>query len=534
MSFSLGLVDWCICLAVLSSSIILGLYLAVRKKSSADSASFFLADRSLPWPLVGASLFATNIGAEHLVGLSGDAYRYGLSAGTVELTTCWCLGFAAVFLFPFYIRNRVFTTPEFLETRYHPLARVLFSGLMLAISVTTKMAFHLYAGALVLRGLVGWDVMTVVWVMGGVAACVTIIGGFTAVAYTDSIQTGIIILGCTVMLFTGLHRVGGWHELALRVPHAVHIAKPYDDPNYPFWGVILTAIYAGTFYWGVDQVNVQRVLGARNIQQARWGAMFTVLLKLSPVFIFALPGVIALALFPGRESKTTFVTLLNELLPTGIRGLLLAALLASLIGSTLSVMNSVSTLAVRDFVLHFRPRTGERAQVLLGRFAIVAATLLGIMAAYAVYKTPDGLYKYLQAVTLYLTLPVAPAIVFGILSKKVTAAGALASVLVGSVFGVVFVIDQLIGAGAGSRLFPWLHANPLTLNYTYRGLWGTIACIITLFAVSSFTRKTDPAKLEQLTINWRGQAERFRGIFDWRLQLAILFVTTVALYCLLW
>ena len=128
----------------------------------------------------------------------------------------------------------------------------------------------------------------------------------------------------------------------------------------PFWGVILTAIYGGTFYWGVDQVNVQRVLGARNIDQARWGAMFTVLLKLSPVFIFALPGVIALALFPGRDSKTTFVTLLNELLPTGIRGLLLAALLASLIGSTLSVMNSVSTLAVRDFVLHFRPRT-ERA-----------------------------------------------------------------------------------------------------------------------------------------------------------------------------
>jgi SSS family solute:Na+ symporter len=218
MSFSLGLVDWCICLAVLSSSIILGLYLAVRKKSSADSASFFLADRSLPWPLVGASLFATNIGAEHLVGLSGDAYRYGLSAGTVELTTCWCLGFAAVFLFPFYIRNRVFTTPEFLETRYHPLARVLFSGLMLAISITTKMAFHLYAGALVLRGLVGWDVMTVVWVMGGVAACVTIIGGFTAVAYTDSIQTGIIILGCTVMLFSGAAPGGRMARACLEGP----------------------------------------------------------------------------------------------------------------------------------------------------------------------------------------------------------------------------------------------------------------------------------------------------------------------------
>src|SRR5258708_12986556 len=318
MSFSLGLVDWTICLVVLSSSMLLGLYFAIRKKSSANSASFFLAERSLQWQLVGASLFATHLGAEPVVGVSGDVCRYGLGGGTVELTTCWWLGFAGVFLFPFYIRNRVFTTPEFLETRYHPLARVLFSGLMLAISVTTKMAFHLYAGALVLRGLVGWDVMTVVWVMGGVAACVTIIGGFTAVAYTESIQTGIIILGCALMLFTGLHRVGGWHQLALRVPQAVHMAKPYSDPNYPFWGVLLTAVYGGTFYWGVDQVNVQRVLGAKNIDHGRWGAMFTVLLKLAPVFIFALPGVIALALFPGRDSKTTFVTLLNDLLPTGI------------------------------------------------------------------------------------------------------------------------------------------------------------------------------------------------------------------------
>jgi solute:Na+ symporter, SSS family len=533
MFFSLGAIDWCICLIVLSFSIFLGLYLAIRKKSSADSASFFLADRSLSWPLVGASLFATNIGAEHLVGLSGDAYRYGLAAGTVELTTCICVGFAAAYLYPFYLRNRVFTTPEFLETRYHPLARVFFSGLMLIISITTKMAFHLYAGALVLRSLVGWNVMTVVWVMGAVAACVTIIGGFTAVAYTDSIQTGIIISGCALMVLTGLYKVGGWHELALKVPHAMHIAKPYTDPNYPFWGVILSAVYGGTFYWGVDQVNVQRVLGARNIDQARSGAMFAVLLKLLPVFIFALPGVIALALFPGRESKTTFVTLLNELLPTGIRGLVLAALLASLIGSTLSVMNSVSTLAVRDFILHFRPRTSEKAQVLMGRFVIVVATLLGVLAAYAVYKTPDGLYKYLQTVSIYLVMPVVPAIIFGILSKRVTAAGALASVIMGIVFCVIFVTDQLIGVQAGARLFPWLHTN-LTLNYTYRGLWGTIAIMITMFAVSSFTKKTDPAKLQKLTVDWKVQKERFRGVSDWRLQLAVLSAITVLLYWLLW
>src|SRR5215467_4282690 len=296
MSFSLQWIDWFVCLTVLGVSVFTGLYLAIRKKSSVDSSHFFLADRSLTWPLVGASLFATNIGAEHLVGLSGDSYRYGLAAGTVELTTCICVGFAAAFLYPFYIRNRVFTTPEFLETRYHPAARAFFSALMLLISITTKMAFHLYAGALVLRGLTGWDVMTVVWVMGTIAEFVTIVGGFTAVAYTDSIQAAIIIGGCAIMMFTGLHRVGGWSALSAHVPSAMHIARPYDDPNYPFLGVLLTAIYGGTFYWGVDQVNVQRVLGARNLEHARWGAMFTILLKLLPVFIFALPGVIALAL----------------------------------------------------------------------------------------------------------------------------------------------------------------------------------------------------------------------------------------------
>ncbi len=467
------------------------------------------------------------------MGLSGDAYRYGLSAAAVELTTVICVGFAVTFLYPFYIRNRVFTTPEFLEKRYHPAARALFSGLMLVISITTKMAFHLYAGALVLRGLTGWNVMTVVWVMGAVAACVTIIGGFTAIAYTDSIQTGIIILGCGVMVLTGLHNVGGWHGLILRVPNAVHIYRPYTDPNYPFWGVILSAFYGGVFYWGVDQVNVQRVLGARNIDQARWGAIFAIVLKFLPVFIFALPGVIALALFPGGQSKTTFVTLLNNLLPTGVRGLVLAALLASLIGSTLSVMNSVATLTVRDFIVRLRPRTSERAQVLLGRLVIVVATLFGILAAYAIYKTPDGLYKYLQTISIYLVMPVAPAIVFGVLSKRVTSTGALSSVLVGCGMASVFVTDQLIGAQEGTRLFPWLHTR-LTLNYTYRGLLGTLICIAVMYAVSLFTKRTDAATLEKLSVGWNVAGGHFRGLRDWRLHIVVLAVATVAIYWALW
>jgi SSS family solute:Na+ symporter len=533
MSLNLTPLDWMICMFALVSSIGYGLFLSLRRHASESSAGFFLAGRSLTWPVVGASLYATNIGAEHLVGLSGDGYRYGLAAGTVELTTCVALGLSAAFLYPYYLRNKVFTIPEFLELRYNSTARVSFSALMLVISIMTKMAFHLYAGALVLHGLIGWDMMTVVALMGAIAAVVTIVGGFTAVAYTDSIQTGIIILGCAVMVFVGLDRVGWWPGLLAKAPAAIHIARPASDPNYPFWGVVSSVFYGGLFYWGMDQVNVQRVLGARDLQQARWGAMFAALLKLTPVFLFALPGVIALALFPGRDSKSTFIILLNELMPAGLRGLVLAALLASLIASTLSVMNSVSTLAIRDMVLRFRPNTSDRAQVFLGRLAIIIAALLGILSAYLVYKTPDGLYKYLQTISIYLVMPLAPSIFFGICSKRVTVKGAVASVAVGVALSALFVTDQLIGPESGAQLFPWFHRE-LTLNYTYRGLWSTLLVTATLFAVSAFTSPKDPESLKGLTVDWGGKAEALGGLSDWRIQLAILSIASVLLYWWLW
>lgn len=531
MGVSLTALDWFVCLTVLAASIGIGLYAAVRKHAGDDSTRFFLAGRQLAWPVIGASLFATNIGAEHLVGLSGDAYRYGLRAATVELATVLSLGIAAAILTPHYIRHRVFTIPEFLEIRYNRTARALFSGLMLVICVMTKMAFSLFAGALVLQGLFQWDVMTVVAVLGIASGIVTMIGGFTAVAYTDSIQALIMVFGCSLMLLSGLDTVGGWDALVQSVPEAMRVAAPYDDPNYPFWGIVVGAALWGTFYWGVDQVNVQRVLGARNLQQARWGSMFALLLKLTPLFLFAVPGVIAFALWPGGEARTTFVTLLNELLPVGVRGLVLAALIAALISSLLAVMNSISTLVVRDFVLHWRPSTGEAAQVYLGRVAIAIATALGIAASYLIYKTPDGLYRYLQAISIYLTMPVVPAILFGIVSKRVTVQGAVASVMVGLVLSTIFVADQLMGV-AGETAFPWLHTT-LTLNYTYRGLWGILLSTSVLVAVSSFTAGTSHSRL-QTTTGWSGLIEPLRGLSDWRLQLAMLTLATIGLYAWLW
>lgn len=533
MNLILSSFDWIVLVVVMGGSLAFGMYMAWRKKAGKDSASFFLGGRSIKWPVIGASLFATNIGAEHLVGLSGDSYRYGLSAGSVELTTAITLGFSCAILFPSYIKNKLFTIPEFLELRYNRRARTFFSGLMLVISIMTKLAFTLFAGALVLNSILGWNIMSTIFYIGIAVAIFTIIGGFTAVAYTDAIQVIIILLGSSIMLFFGLDKVGGWDGLMEKAPHMMSIARPYDDPVYPFWGILATAFYAGIFYWGIDQVNVQRTLAAPDLKNARWGAMFATLLKLLPVFIFALPGVIAFALYPnelqGDATKQTFVLLLNKLLPAGLRGLLLASLLAALITSLIGVLNSVSTLVVRDFIVEFKPDYPEKKQVSLGRIVIIIVTLLGIGAAYLVYKNEEGLYKYLQTISAYLVIPVFPAIFFGIVSKKVTLKGATVSVILGIIIATIFVTDQLLGAETGSKLFPFLH-HKLTLNFGYRGLWAEILITIVLFAVSAFTPKTDAAMLEKTTVDYNKGLAAFEGITDWRLHLAVLSLITIAIY----
>jgi len=534
--------DWVICMGALAFNVLLGLYLSLRARRRSGSSDFFLAGRALKWPVVGASLFATNIGAEHMVGLSGDSYRYGICAGTVELTTGLCLGIAAAILLPYYLKNKVFTIAEFLEIRFRPEARLCFSGLMLFICIVTKMAFCMYAGALVLQAVTGWGILQSVLIMGGTTALITMIGGFGVVAYTDAIHSPIMIAGSALVLFIGLHKVGGWGALceAVRhspVPNAMHIHRSWTDPSYPFWGVISSATMGGVFYWGIDQVNVQRMLGAQDLKQARWGAMFAVLLKLTPVFIFALPGVIALALFPHikvSDSRATFIWILDNLLPSGVRGYVLSALLGAVLSALIAVMNSVSTLAVRDFALRSRPGLGERAQVALGRMAIVAAMFLGIGAAGIIAWQPEGIYKYLQTISMYLVMPLTPPIVFGIMSKRVTFAGAAWAFFSGVALSTLFVADALIKDKAVAlRLFPLLH-HPITENYTYRGFWGTAVITLVLFAVSAFTKKTDAEKLQKTTINWGGPVAAFEGLSDWRLQLAALLVVTVLAYAWLW
>lgn len=539
LSLSLTRLDWVICIGMLLFSIFFGLWMSARSKSGQSSAGFFLAGRSLTWPIVGLSLYSTNIGAEHLVGLSGDAYRYGIKVGAVELTTAICLGLACWLLFPAYIKSKVFTIPEFLERRYDVRARIAFSAYMLTICVMTKMAFTFFAGAMVVHSLVPtWDTMHIVAVMSMIAALITIFGGFTAVAYTDAIQSCIIIFGCGAMLFFGLHQVGGWDQLMAQAAPKMHVAAPANDPNFPFWGIILCAAYGGIFYWGMDQVNVQRVLGARDLRQGRLGAMFAIVLKFSPIFIFAVPGVIAYALFPdldNQEAKQTFVMLLNKLLPTGLRGLVFSALIAAIIASKLSVMNSVSTLTVRDILMRFKPDMNDREQVRYGRISVVFFAILGVLAAWFVMHTQEGIYKYLQTVSVYLIFSLTPTIFFGVVNKRVNMKGAIASVLVGVSISILCIGDMVldvVSTGGGKTWLPFLHKT-FTENYTYRGLWATMIVTAVLFIVSYATPPPTPEQ-QSVTYDWWRKHEPFQGLHDWRLHLAALSCVTVFIYHWLW
>jgi SSS family solute:Na+ symporter len=235
---------------------------------------------------------------------------------------------------------------------------------------------------------------------------------------------------------------------------------------------------------------------------------------------------------PEAESKKAFVLMLNNFLPSGLRGLVLSALLAALISSLLAVMNSVSTMLVRDFLLHFNPGLGERTQVYLGKFMVFVAAMAGAAGAYLVSQTPSGLYKYLQAISFYLCVPLVPAIFFAVVSKRVNMKGAICSVSVGTVISTLYVIDEVFQT-FGEKYFGFLHLT-LTKNYTFRGLWEVIITTVVLFAVSYATPPPPPKKVEGLTVDWSAPREPFRGLSDWRLQLGLLLVATVCLYTWLW
>src|SRR5438874_3278764 len=364
----------------------IGLYFSLKERTSAD---YFLASRNVGWFAIGASLFVSNISTEHFIGLSGSGATSGLAVGHFEWLACLIVLLLGWVFVPFYLRSNVFTMPEFLERRFSRSCAVYLAGISILAYIFTKISVHLYAAAVVLERVVGWNPLTAALILVVMTGIYTIAGGLSAVIYTDLVQTIILIIGAVILTLIGLHQVGGFAGLRTALPpNYFHMIKPASDPEFPWTGIFFGAPILGIWYWSTDQVIVERVLSAKDEGHAKAATIFAGFLKILPVFMLVLPGLIAVALYPDMfrmgpngqvlNGDIAYPTLIINLLPTGLVGLMIAALLAALMGAMSSVFNSASTLVTLDFYKKIKPDASERQLVTFGRIMTGVMVLLGL------------------------------------------------------------------------------------------------------------------------------------------------------------
>lgn len=477
----------------------IGIYFARRKRTSEE---YFLAGRDVGWFFIGASLFVSNISTEHFIGLSGTGASSGLAVGHFEWLACLILLILGWVFVPFYLRSNVFTMPEFLERRFNRQSAVYLAGISIIAYIFTKISVQLYAASVVLERVAGWKLWETAVVLVIATGIYTIAGGLAAVIYTDTVQTLILITGAVALTVIGLMKVGGLAHLRTMVPpDFFHMIKPASDPNFPWTGIFFGAPILGIWYWCTDQVIVQRVLSARDEGHAKAGTIFAGFLKILPVFILVLPGIIAYALFRDQLKSPDFAypTLILNLLPVGLVGLVMAALLAAVMGAMSSVFNSASTLVTLDFYKKIRPQASEDQLVNFGRIATGIMVLLGLLWVPFIHYISNQLYIYLQSVQAYISPPIAACFVLGILWPRLNGSGAITSLLTGFVLGAArFILELADRAGGGqleSTAVGWL----IKMNFLHYAIFMFVVCSIVLVGVSLMTPAPERKKLAGLT-----------------------------------
>lgn len=486
----------------------IGFYFSRKERTSAD---YFLASRNVGWFAIGASLFVSNISTEHFIGLAGSGASSGLAVGHFEWLACFMLLILGWIFVPFYLRSNVFTMPEFLERRFNRSCATYLASISVIAYVFTKISVHLYAAAIVLERVVGWSPITAAVILVLATGVYTIAGGLAAVIYTDLVQTLILVAGAVILTILGLHQVGGFSALrAALPPDYFHMIKPATDSDFPWTGIFFGAPILGIWYWCTDQVMVQRVLSAKTEGHAKAGAIFAGFLKILPVFILVLPGLIAVALYrdlfqfgPKGEvlnGDIAYPTMIVNLLPSGLVGMMIAALLAALMGAMSSVFNSASTLVTLDFYKKYRPNASEKNLVNFGRIATGFMVLLGLLWVPFIHLISSQLYIYLQSVQAYISPPIAACFILGILWPRLNGAGAITSLLTGFVLGAARFIMELKERAAGGHYFTsGLAAWIVNMNFLHYAVFMFIVCSAVLIVVSLATAAPERKKLAGLT-----------------------------------
>src|SRR5215831_6112521 len=477
----------------------IGIYFARRKRTSEE---YFLAGRDVGWFFIGASLFVSNISTEHFIGLSGTGASSGLAVGHFEWLACLILLILGWVFVPFYLRSNVFTMPQFLERRFSRECAVYLAGISIIAYIFTKISVQLYAASVVLERVAGWSLWKTAVVLVVATGIYTIAGGLAAVIYTDTVQTLILITGAVALTLIGLDKVGGFAHLRTMVPASYfHMIKPVSDPNFPWTGIFFGAPILGIWYWCTDQVIVQRVLSARDEGHAKAGTIFAGFLKILPVFMLVLPGIIAYALFRDQLKTPDFAypTLVLNLLPVGLVGLVMAALLAAVMGAMSSVFNSASTLVTLDFYKKIRPQASENQLVNFGRIATGIMVLLGLLWVPFIHYISSQLYIYLQSVQAYISPPIAACFVLGILWPRLNGSGAITSLLAGFVLGATRFILELADRAGGGQLEATSVGWLIKMNFLHYAIFMFVVCSIVLVGVSLMTPAPDRKKLAGLT-----------------------------------
>src|SRR5712675_174545 len=485
----------------------IGFYFSIKERTSTD---YFLAGRNVRWFAIGASLFVSNISTEHFIGLAGSGASSGLAVGHFEWLACFMLLILGWIFVPFYLRSNVFTMPEFLERRFIRSCATYLASISVIAYVFTKISVHLYAAAVVLERVVGWSPMTAAIILVVATGIYTVAGGLAAVIYTDLVQTLILVTGAVVLTLIGLNHVGGFAGLrAALPPDYFHMIKPAGDTAFPWTGIFFGAPILGIWYWCTDQVMVQRVLSARSEGHAKAATIFAGFLKILPVFILVLPGLIAVALYrelfkfgPNGEvlnGDIAYPTMIVNLLPSGLVGLMIAALLAALMGAMSSVFNSASTLVTLDFYKKWRPNATERNLVTFGRAATGIMVLLGLLWVPFIHLISSQLYIYLQSVQAYISPPISACFILGILWPRMNGAGAISSLLTGFVLGATRFVLEIADRAGGSHFqnsaVHWL----VHMNFLHYAIFMFVICSGVLIAVSLMTPAPDRKRLAGLT-----------------------------------
>ncbi|MCY2994159.1 MAG: sodium/solute symporter [Planctomycetota bacterium] len=571
-SFDLGVV-----LVYLVGIVGLGCYAGVQRRRGGEGSHYFLAGNTLTWPVIGLAMFAANISTVHLVSFAETAYKYGMVFGNFEWMAGFTLILLSLFFAPLYLRSRVPTLPDFLERRYNRHCRDWLTIISIFSAVVIHVGVALYTAALVLRGILNIDpetailgldpLMFFIVVLAVLTGIYTMVGGLLAVVWTESIQAVLLLIGAVCITAVGYYHVGGWAGLAHTLVSCPHPLAEATDPKIccnwstanflsmmrgagdpsqqPWYGILLGYPVIGIWYWCCDQTIVQRVLAARDEKQARLGPLFCAFLKILPVFLFVLPGVICVALvqqgspvFHGTAPKVpadAYTFMVIHLLPWGLKGLVTAAMLAAAMQTCSAALNSTATLFAYDIVKRYWPATSDHRLVIVGKITTVVGTILAIVSS-PIFGQKDTVFQALTDLICYVSPPITAVFLLGVFWKRATGRAAYLALVLGNVIGVAIFFLDLFKERTHWNLVVegHLRLTGMELTSMIASFYLCVLCGVIVVVTSHLFPA--PLKAEARTLVWEDWREPLRGeahghgLGNYRILSAVVLATFVVLY----